>query len=135
MIQRRDFVTYLLLSIITCGVYSYYFIYTTTNDLNRMAGDDGKTVNSTAAVLLSIFFGIIYPTWWFYRMGGRMHHLGQQNAIPIDEDASSYVMWMIVGYLTCGIGSLFATFLFIKNFNRIADGYNASMQAASTPLA
>ena len=42
MIEQRNFVTFLLLNIITCGIYGWYYIYTMTRDINTMVGDDGR---------------------------------------------------------------------------------------------
>ena len=41
MVQQKSFLTFLLLSIITCGIYSLYYLYRMTKDINQMAGDDG----------------------------------------------------------------------------------------------
>ncbi|HIT79558.1 MAG TPA: DUF4234 domain-containing protein, partial [Candidatus Faecivivens stercorigallinarum] len=30
MVQQKSFLTFLLLSIITCGIYSYYYLYRMT---------------------------------------------------------------------------------------------------------
>lgn len=131
MVQRRDFGVFILLNIITCGIYSLFFIYSATKDVNTMAGNDGKTMNPSIAVALTILTGTFYALWWIYRMGGRMYTLGNQNSISIEENGPAYLLWMIVGYLLCGTGTVVAAFLFIKNFNKLADGYNASMNTAS----
>ena len=60
MIEQRNFVTFLLLNIITCGIYGWYYIYTMTRDINTMVGDDGRNTDPTTALLLSIFTCGIY---------------------------------------------------------------------------
>lgn len=42
MIQQRKFLTYILLSIITCGIYSIIFWYSLTEDINRACQGDGE---------------------------------------------------------------------------------------------
>ena len=54
-IQRRDFVTYILLSIITCGIYPIFFWYRFAQDINRVCEGDGDTTTDyIIAWLLSI---------------------------------------------------------------------------------
>lgn len=81
MIPHRSFLTVFLLSVVTCGIYWYYYMYRLTQDINQMTGDDGYYTDAAAVVLLSI--------------------------------------------ITCGLGNLVAHYLLIKNFNNIADAYNA----------
>lgn len=37
----RGVIGWLLLSIVTCGIYSYYFLYCLARDINVMCQDDG----------------------------------------------------------------------------------------------
>ncbi|WP_077532712.1 DUF4234 domain-containing protein [Massiliimalia massiliensis] len=125
MIQRREFWMILLLSIVTCGIYTYYYLYQITKDLNTMAGNDGKTVDPTIVVVLSIVTCGIYTVWWYYQMGNRIQQMGMSNNIPVEENGTTYLMWYLIGYLVCGLGSYVAMYLFIKNFNNIAFAYNS----------
>ena len=46
MIRQRDFWIYLLLSIVTCGIYGIYFWYKYTEDVNTVCyGDGQETMN------------------------------------------------------------------------------------------
>lgn len=129
MIQRRDFWTVFLLSIITCGIYSYYWVYQTTKNINTMAGDDGSFVDPALAVILTLFTCGIYPLWWYYKLGNRMQNMGAANSIRVEESGSIYLLWMLFGILICGIGPLIAMYLFIKNVNLLTDAYNAATYA------
>ena len=126
MIEQRNFVTFLLLNIITCGIYGWYYIYTMTRDINTMVGDDGRNTDPTTALLLSIFTCGIYTLYWYYTQGNRMKALPDYNNIPCQENGTSYLVWILVGALICGIGSYIGIYLFIKNFNNIATAYNIS---------
>ena len=42
MIPHRSFLTVFLLSVVTCGIYWYYYMYRLTQDINQMTGDDGN---------------------------------------------------------------------------------------------
>lgn len=125
MIQRRDFWMVLLLTIITCGIYGFYYIYQITKDLNTMAGNDGKTIDPAIAVVLSIVTCGIYEVWWYYQMGNRIQQMGMANNIPVEENGTTYLLWVLLGYVVCGLGTWVAMYLFIKNFNNIAFAYNS----------
>ncbi len=124
MIARRDFWVVLVLSIITCGIYYWVYLYRMSKDLNTMAGEDGQTVDPTLVVVLTIITCGIYEYYWLYKMGNRMQNLGRANNIRIDENGTTYLLWKLLGYLICGIGTWVGVYLFIKNFNTLADGYN-----------
>lgn len=127
MIQRREFWMVVLLSIVTCGIYTYIYIYQMTKDLNMMAGNDDKYVDPMLAVILSIVTCGIYTWWWYYQMGNRMQNMGMANNVPVEENGTTYLLWILLGALVCGIGPFIGMYLFIKNFNNLAFAYNASI--------
>ena len=133
MIQERNFWVLLLLNIVTCGIYSYYYIYTTTRDINTMVGNDGQNTEPTTALLLCIFTCGIYTWFWYYAQGNRIKALADRNGIPCQENGTSYLMWLIFGSLLCGIGYYVGLYLFIKNLNNIIRAYNASMGGTTGP--
>ncbi len=126
MIQQRNFVTFILLSLVTCGIYTFYFIYTTTRDINTMVGNDGRNTEPTTAILLSIVTCGFYTYYWYYDQGNRIKALADRNGIPCNENGTSYLMWVLLGTLICGIGSWIGIYLFIKNLNNLIAAYNSS---------
>ena len=50
--EDRSLVMYILLSIVTCGIYSYYFLYSIAQDANVVCADDGKKTSGLAAFIL-----------------------------------------------------------------------------------
>ena len=47
--QDRSFVKWLLLSIVTCGIYSFVFMYQWIKDINTICDGDGIKKNSKEA--------------------------------------------------------------------------------------
>jgi len=127
MITKRDFIVVMLLTIVTCGIYWFYYIYVTTGDLNQMAGDDGQTQDPTTVVLLSIVTCGLYSIYWYYKQGNRMQNMGAAQGIRIDENGTSYLMWIILGSILCSIGSWVGMYLFIRNLNKLIDYHNAAV--------
>ena len=53
--DNRGLISYILLSIITCGIYSYYFVYKMAHDVNiACSGDGQETGGLLQYILLSI---------------------------------------------------------------------------------
>ena len=127
MIQQRNFWMYLLLNIVTCGFYSWYFFYTTTRDINTMVGDDGRNTEPTTVLLFTLVTCGFYSYYWYYDQGNRIKALPDRNNIPCNENGTSYLMWILLGTLICGVGSYIGIYLFIKNLNELISAYNASM--------
>ncbi len=118
-IKQRSFWTYLGLSIITCGIYHLYFLYTITDDVNAMC-DDNEDITPVLAVVLTIVTCGLYTFWWLYKIGNRIQTQGQSNDLIIQENGSTYLLWALLGSVVCGIGTYVAYYLLIKNFNIIA---------------
>ncbi len=127
MIQRREFWVILLLTIVTCGIYYYIYLYQVTKDLNTMAGNDDKFTDPAMVVVLSIVTCGIYSWWWYYQMGNRMQNMGMANNVRVEENGTTYLLWLLLGSFVCGIGPLIGLYLFIKNFNNLAFAYNSSL--------
>jgi len=129
MIQRQSLLTFILLTAFTCGIYSIIWIYSMTTELNRLAEEAGAPpeliANPTTEVLLCIFTCGLYSYIWMYRHGIKMKMIGNEKDIPINEEGSAYVLFLLLGAVTGGIFTLYAYHLFIKNFNTLADSYNS----------
>lgn len=124
MVTKQEFVKVLLFSILTCGIYYYYWIYKTTEGINTMAGEDGNRTEPTTVILLTIVTCGIYFIYWLYCQGNRMHAIANANGIQTTENGTTYLMWYIIGAFICGVCSWIGIFLFIKQYNLIADRYN-----------
>ena len=121
----RGLLGYILLSIITCGIYSYYFIYTLSRDVNvACAGDGQSTSGLLKFILLSIITCGIYAYWWEYSLGNRLAMNAPRYGMSFTENGTSVLMWLIFGTLLCGIGPYIAMNILIKNTNSICMAYN-----------
>ena len=121
----RSLLMYILLSIVTCGIYSYWFVYTVAQDLNEICKEDGEKTGGLAAfVLLSIVTFGIYSYYWYYKLANRIAANAPKYGISIQENGTTILMWIIFGTLICGIGSYVAMHIIIKNVNALAIAYN-----------
>lgn len=123
--EDRSLVMYILLSIVTCGIYSYYFLYSIAQDANIVCADDGKKTSGLAAfILLSIVTCGIYAWFWYYNLGNRLSENAPRYGLNFSENGTTVLMWMIFGSFLCGIGPFIAMNILITNMNSLAHAYN-----------
>ena len=121
----RSLVAYILLSIITCGIYGYYFIYTVARDINIACDDDDEeTAGLGMFILLSFITCGFYGLWWEYKLGNRLQKNGPAYGLDIQENGTTILLWRILGSLICAVGTFIGSYLLIKNVNLICDAYN-----------
>ena len=121
----RGLASYIILTIITCGIYSYYFIYKMAHDVNIACDGDGENTSGLVAfVLLSMITCGIYAWYWYYKLGNRLANNAGRYGLSIQENGTTVLMWCIFGAFICGIGPFIAMHILIKNSNMICNAYN-----------
>lgn len=130
-ITHRKFWKYLLLSIVTCGIYGIYVLCGYVKDINKVCDGDGKeSKNYIVVLLLSIVTCGIYGVYWWYTQGERLYNAAPGYGITVREKGSTILIWMLLGCtLMPGVGLLVATYIMFDNMNRIASAYNGEMSA------
>jgi len=90
--RQRCAVSILLLSLISCGIYLIYWIYTVTDDLNSI---DGDTTSPLAVVSLGVITCGIYTLYWWYKLGERIAKI-EKN--PNSNDSLVFLMLSLFGF-------------------------------------
>lgn len=121
----RGLFSYIVLSLITCGIYSYYFIYKMAHDVNIACEGDGEnTAGLVKFIILSIITCGIYAIVWYYKLGNRLAENAPRYGMSFQENGTTVLLWYIFGILICGIGPFIAMNILIKNSNKICHAYN-----------
>ena len=121
----RSLVMYILLTIVTCGLYGYYFIYKMAEDVNEVCKADGKKTGGLIAyILLSFVTCGLYSLYWMYSIGNRLQANAPTYGIQVQESGTTILVWYLVGSLLCGIGPFVAMHFLIKSMNTVAMAYN-----------
>ena len=108
----RDPVMVIVLSIVTCGIYYFYWLYTVMNDLNRMTGRE--IINPGTFILLCIFCApSIY--YVFYTVDKNLAEASRYEGTYYKEN---FIMWLILA-MVCGIGLLIGMHNITEGFNAI----------------
>lgn len=96
MIQKREIVTAIILSIVTCGIYGLYWFVCLTDDTNTISGDTGATGGGMSLVLTIVTCGI-YGLYWAYKMGERLDSAKAARGLPVKGDGLVYIVLCIFG--------------------------------------
>ena len=121
----RGIISLILLSMITCGIYGYYFIYTLARDVNTACAEDGEeTAGLGLYILLSIITCGFYNIYWIYKLGNRLADNAPRYGMTFQETGTTVLLWKILGALICWVGTYYGDYIIIKNTNAICDAYN-----------
>ncbi len=121
----RSLLMYILLDIVTCGIYSWWFLYHWIQDVNEICrGDGDDTPGLLKLILLSLITCGFYSYYWYYKLGNRLQANAPAYGLTITESGTTVLLWFIVGAIACGIGPLYAMHILMKNTNALAMAYN-----------
>lgn len=123
----RTIVAYILLSIITCGFYAYYYLYSLAKDINIACDGDGETTSGLLVFMaLSFITCGIYAYYWHYKLGNRLYSNASRYGLSFQENGTTILMWDLFGIVLCGVGPFVAMHILMKNSNAICAAYNRS---------
>lgn len=126
MSTNRSLLVYILLNIVTCGIYGMYFVYSIARDMNIVCAGDGKqTAGLLKFFLLNLITCNIYSWVWYYSLGNRMAATAPRYNLSFQENGTTILLWMLLGSLLCGIGPFIALHILMKNANALCGAYNA----------
>ncbi len=93
-IKRRDIVTSIILSIVTCGIYGIFWFISMVDDV-RIATKDNSIPTGGTAFLLTIVTCGIYSIYLFYKLGKAMF----ESKISNSDNSVLYLVLTIFGLL------------------------------------
>lgn len=126
MKTNRSLMGYILLTIITCGIYPLFFWHGYVRDVNQICAGDGRNTNGIVMLfVLSLLTLGIYGFVWEYGMQNRLRDNAQRYNAGIIPGGGSVLGWQIFGSLLFGIGSFVAMYIQIDSLNRMAYAYTA----------
>ena len=93
---NRNFIKFLLLSFVTCGIYAIITYYKITEDINTICRPyDNKTTTNylVATLLLGPITCSIYPIIWMHNMCNRIGDNLKHRGIATNFSASTFWLW------------------------------------------
>lgn len=92
--KERNIVVCIILSIVTCGIYSLYWLYQMVNDINDLTGDN--SMSGGMVVLLSVVTCSIYLLYWLFQTGKKLDEVKVSKG---QSSNNSGVLYLILGIL------------------------------------
>ena len=96
-LEKREIVTCVILSIVTCGIYGIIWLVNIINDINALAKDDKSNQSAGTVILLIIVTCGIYGYFYFYQAGKRLFNAGEMYNVPISDNSVLYLVLEIFG--------------------------------------
>lgn len=96
-ISRREIITCILLSIVTCGIYGIYWLMCMVDDLNKACNEPQPTTGGTVVLLTLVTCGI-YGFIWAYRAGEQLCRARQARyGYPGENNSVLYLVLSLFG--------------------------------------
>lgn len=119
--QKRSFLQYILLSVVTCSLYHYWFMDSLVKDVNAICKKDGQdTVGVGRMIGFSILTFGVYQYLWLAEIVDRVYDSADEYDVEIRQDSESFFIWMI---LVPFIGYFIAMHRFVSDVNQLAAVY------------
>lgn len=84
-IQNRSIIMYVLLSLVTCGIFGFYWMYCVNEDVNKSLGEND--MSGGMVILLTIITCGIYGLIWAYMLGNKISRLKRMMGDPYAESS------------------------------------------------
>lgn len=120
-IQKKSIALYILLSIVTCGVFGWYWMYTLTEDINKITGNKDD-FSGGIAVLLNIVTCGIFGIYWAYKQGEKLDkYLAGKDGIVTSDTENLSILYLVLACLNyfTGFTVLIVRALIQDNLNRL----------------
>ena len=123
---NRSLIKYILLSIVTFGIYSIVFFYSVGENMNVLASrhDGRKTMNYILVLLLAIVtFGIV-PIVWMHSLYSRIGSEVNRRGLNYEIGASTFWLWGVLGSFII-VGPFISMHKLCTAMNLLTADYNA----------
>jgi hypothetical protein len=114
MINRREIVISIILSLVTCGIYGIIWMVGLNDDVKTVSGDTSLPSGGVVFLLTLVTCGI-YGIYWYYKMGELMKTAYPKYGMEVKDNA---ILYLILGLFGLGI----VNYIIIQSdLNTIAD--------------
>ncbi len=131
MIRREPWMP-ALLTVVTCGVYYFYWQWVTTDELRTATGRED--LNPMTDLLLSILCCGFWSVWVQYRNAQVVHQAFQARG-QSHEDKSVFILLLHALSALNGVTGLVAIFLLQDEYNKLADSHGGGAMFGGPPRA
>lgn len=132
---NRGLLSWLLLSMVTFGIYPIIALANISSEVNLVASNRDRLHTTNGVLVFFLAFPTlgIYPFVWWHKISDRIGGELRARGVDYSFDAGSFWLWGVFGSLFCGLGSLVFIHKFTTAMNRLNEHYNA--HGTSYPVA
>lgn len=98
-LMQRSIVVCILLTIVTCGFYSIYWMIKLNDELNDVAGKPEATSGGMVFLFTLITCGI-YGYYWYYKMGENVDAIKTSKGLA---SSNTGIIYLVLGLFGFGI--------------------------------
>lgn len=123
-LSEFSFMKYILLSIVTLGIYGIYTQYKFTKAINVICeGDQRESPNYFLVILLTVITLGVYGHYWIYTQARRLYEISPKYDCRLNDNAINVLLWNTFGsFIT--IGQFVAWYKLFKMINELIEQYN-----------
>lgn len=125
---NRSLVKFILLSLVTFGIYSIVVMSSVSSDINVIASryDGKKTMHFLLMSLVLSWLTLgIYPIVWYHMMSDRIGNELRRRGIAYDFNAGTFWLWGVLGTLIV-VGPFVYMHKLLKAMNLLSEHYNVN---------
>ena len=95
MFQQRSVASVVVYSIITCGIYNFYWMYVTMRDINGYLNKEDMDIGIELILCILV---VPYLWYWFYKYSQRVGETQNAAGLSQRDDSIVCLILAIVGF-------------------------------------
>ena len=95
--QKRTAGMVLLLSIVTCGIYFYYWIYVASQEITELSGQP-EDMSPAMEVLLTVLTCGLYSIYWYYKSCHKINAAYAARGAQANDNTIICLVLPLVGF-------------------------------------
>ena len=94
-VSQKNIALFIILTLVTCGIYGLYWFVCLTDDTNIVAGEAGTS--GVLALVLTLVTCGIYGLYWAYKCGEKLDKAKTDRGMPASNGGVLYLILYIFG--------------------------------------
>lgn len=94
--EVRSIAMVIIFSFITCGLYSLYWLYVTTDEVKQYLND--STIDPSIDLILTIITCGLYTFYWYYKISKLITQCQKISNLPIEDNSLLYIILALFGF-------------------------------------
>ena len=119
---------YILLGLVTLGIYPLWLLHRMANDVNVLCRDTGRqTPGIVPLILLSLVTCGAYSVFWWYRIADILARQVKKRNLNSEISGGFVMIAFVLGYFMASIATWVGIHKVFEAVNELADDYNANI--------